>query len=71
MLRSCPATARSGHTRIVVVTGEAGIGKSRLLHEFRQTLRGESITYLEGHCVSYGNNIPYLPIIGPFAAAAV
>ena len=64
MLRSCLAAARSGHTRIVVVTGEAGIGKSRLLYEFRHTLRGESITYLEGHCVSYGNNIPYLPIIG-------
>src|SRR5262245_2629351 len=63
LLQSLLATARTGSTQVVVVAGEAGIGKSRLLHEFRQQLRGESVTYLEGQCVSYGTNIPYLPII--------
>jgi transcriptional regulator with AAA-type ATPase domain/tetratricopeptide (TPR) repeat protein len=63
LLRSLLETAKTGATQVMVVAGEAGIGKSRLLHEFRQTLRGESVTYLEGHCVSYGTNIPYLPVI--------
>jgi transcriptional regulator with AAA-type ATPase domain/tetratricopeptide (TPR) repeat protein len=63
LLRGLLTTAKSGTTQVIVVAGEAGIGKSRLLHEFRQTLRGEKVTYLEGQCVSYGTNIPYLPII--------
>ena len=47
---------------VVFVSGEAGIGKSRLLLEFRRSLRDE-VAWLEGHCVSYGRSIPYLPII--------
>ncbi|HLC40611.1 MAG TPA: tetratricopeptide repeat protein, partial [Methylomirabilota bacterium] len=43
--------------------GDPGIGKSRLLHEFRQSLSGEGITYLEGRCVSYGSATPYLPVL--------
>ncbi len=61
LLKSRLASARAGHGQIVGIVGEAGIGKSRLLYEFRQALRGEAITYIEGHCLSYGSTIPYLP----------
>jgi class 3 adenylate cyclase/tetratricopeptide (TPR) repeat protein len=53
--------ARSGRGQVVFVSGEAGMGKSRLLFEFRRSL-GESVPWLEGHCISYGHNIAYHPL---------
>jgi class 3 adenylate cyclase/tetratricopeptide (TPR) repeat protein len=52
-----------GHGQIVGVFGEAGMGKSRLLLEFRRRLQQENITYLEGRCLSYGQSILYLPLV--------
>jgi class 3 adenylate cyclase len=52
---------QGGRGQVVFVSGEAGIGKSRLLLELRRSL-GEQVPWLEGHCISYGRNIPYLPI---------
>lgn len=52
-----------GHGQVVGITGEPGIGKSRLLFEFRQRLMGEQVRYLEGRCVSYASNVPYLPVL--------
>ncbi len=63
LLTSRLAATKAGNGQVVGIVGEAGIGKSRLLHEFRQVLRGESVTYLEGHCLSYGGDIPYLPVL--------
>jgi tetratricopeptide (TPR) repeat protein len=51
---------------VVGLLGEAGIGKSRLLHEFREQLLGEPerrVTYLEGRCQSYASAIPYFPVL--------
>jgi predicted ATPase/class 3 adenylate cyclase len=55
--------AKGGRGQIVFVVGEAGIGKSRLLLEFRKRLAGERATWLEGPCISFGQSIPFLPII--------
>ena len=63
LLESRLATAMTSNGQVVGIAGEAGIGKSRLLHEFRQRLRGRDVTWLEAHCVSYGSNIPYLPLL--------
>ena len=63
LLRSRLASVMAGHTQIVGIAGEAGIGKSRLLFEFRQTLRRRHVTFFEGRCRSYGGTIPYLPIL--------
>ena len=54
---------KSGHGQIVGIVAEAGQGKSRLLYEFRQRLQDKQVTYLEGRCLSYGQTIPYHPII--------
>lgn len=63
LLRSRLASAMRGRGQVVGILGEAGIGKSRLLAEFRRSLEGEWVTYREGHCQSYGSAIPYLPLL--------
>ena len=52
-----------GRGQVVGITGEPGIGKSRLLTEFRQWLRRRPVTYLEGYCWSYGWGTPYGPVL--------
>jgi len=52
----------AGHA--VGLIGEPGVGKSRLLYEFRQGLTGERLLYLEGHCLSYRSTTPYGPVQG-------
>jgi class 3 adenylate cyclase len=51
---------RSGSGQVVGIVGEAGVGKSRLLLEFRNRLPHGKFTYLEGRCLHYGGTIPYL-----------
>jgi two-component system response regulator AtoC len=50
-----------GRGQAVTISGDAGIGKSRLLHEFRQLAEARGARYLEGRCVSYGGRMSYLP----------
>jgi class 3 adenylate cyclase/tetratricopeptide (TPR) repeat protein len=56
---------KAGRGQVVFVSGEAGIGKSRLLFEFRQSLAAlnEDVTWLEGRCVSFGASTPMLPTL--------
>jgi predicted ATPase len=54
--------ARAGHGQIVAVMGEAGIGKSRLFHEFKVPLRTQC-PVLETFSVSHGKAYAYLPLI--------
>src|SRR6266849_4071404 len=56
---------REGRGQVVFVAGEAGIGKSRLLLEFRRRLvaTGEPTTWLEGRCISFGQSSPLLPVV--------
>ena len=48
---------------IVYVSGEAGMGKSRLLLELNAEATKLGVKWLEGHCVSYGRATSYLPFI--------
>ncbi len=63
LLQSRLATATRGRGQVVGIGGESGIGKSRLLFEFRRSVAGERVAYLEGRCVSYGSAIPHLPVL--------
>ncbi|MDA8141298.1 MAG: AAA family ATPase, partial [Desulfobacteraceae bacterium] len=57
------ARVKDGAGQVVGVVGEAGVGKSRLLHEFRNRLPLGESGYLEGRCVHFGSAMPYLPIL--------
>jgi transcriptional regulator with AAA-type ATPase domain/predicted ATPase len=52
-----------GQGHVVGIAGEPGIGKSRLIHEFRQSLTGGRLTYWQGRCISYGSATPYFPVL--------
>ena len=63
LLTACWERAKSGRGQVVGVVGEAGVGKSRLLFEFRQLLGGEPVTWLEGQCSTYAKGTPYVPLL--------
>jgi predicted ATPase len=51
-----------GQGQVVLIVGEAGIGKTRLLAEMR-SIGGGRVTWLEGHCLSYGARSPFGPFV--------
>ncbi len=64
--RAGPRRPRTAPARSSFMTGEPGIGKTRLLSEFRDVFdEGEAPRgrprWLEGKCVSYGESMTYWP----------
>src|SRR5262249_46943704 len=59
-------TAAARHGQGVFLVGDAGIGKSRLVHEFRAAITERSHVWLEGRCASYGTSTAFLPIVDAF-----
>jgi len=55
--------AKQGRGQAFSVVAEAGVGKSRLLYEFRKAVANEDVTFLEGKCLSYSRGVAYHPII--------
>jgi len=55
--------AGTGRGQVVSIVGEAGLGKSRLLHEFKAELARRAATFHEGSCFTYGETISYLPFL--------
>jgi putative protein kinase ArgK-like GTPase of G3E family len=50
--------AEAGRGQVVGIVGEPGLGKSRLLYEFRHSLRPRRLRYLACGCASYGQATP-------------
>jgi class 3 adenylate cyclase/tetratricopeptide (TPR) repeat protein len=57
------ARAKEGRGQVFSIVSEAGLGKSRLLYEFRKAVSNEDIIFLEGKCLSYSKGVAYHPII--------
>ncbi|MBN0043824.1 AAA family ATPase [Streptomyces actuosus] len=66
------ARARSADPRAVLLSGDAGVGKTRLLDETAGLAGQSGMAVLTGHCVDLGDvGLPYLPfteILGQVAA---
>src|SRR6516162_6131871 len=62
-LRDAQLLAGQGRSQIVAIVGEAGVGKSRLVHEFLHSPQTADWLVLESSSVSYGRTTPYLPVI--------
>ncbi|MBW2467832.1 MAG: AAA family ATPase [Deltaproteobacteria bacterium] len=54
---------KSGRGQAFSIMGEAGLGKSRLVYEFRKAVANEDVTFLEGKCLSYSRGVAYHPVI--------
>ena len=53
---------QGGQGHVVIVSGDGGIGKSRLLLEVRRQL-GDRAGWLEAHCLSFGRTMAMHPVV--------
>jgi len=63
-LRASLARAEAGAASAVLVSGDAGVGKSRLLEELGRTAAAKDALVLSGRCLDVGETgLPYLPFV--------
>jgi len=62
--------AGAGRSVVALVSGDAGVGKSRLISEAVALAAGRGFTVLSGHCAELGDSVPYLPMADALRGAA-
>ena len=68
-LRSLLQDAAASRAVTGLVSGDAGIGKSRLVAEVMQIAERDGFTVLCGQCAEIGDSVPYLPFADAFRTA--
>ncbi len=63
LLRDGFERSREGRGQVFSIVAEAGVGKTRLLYEFRKAVANEDLVMQEGRCLSYGRGMAYNPLI--------
>jgi class 3 adenylate cyclase/tetratricopeptide (TPR) repeat protein len=56
-------TEAASQLRVIDLMAEPGMGKSRLLYEFRQRIAEQRVFILSGNCSPYGQQTAFLPLI--------
>ena len=64
------ACAKDGDGQVVLIAGEPGIGKSRLIRALRERLGDEPYTAVSQYCSPYHTNSALYPVIGLLERAA-
>src|SRR5512142_2733916 len=54
--------AEAGQSVVALVSGDAGVGKSRLVNEVTRLAGERGFTVLSGQCAELGDSVPYLPL---------
>jgi DNA-binding CsgD family transcriptional regulator len=54
--------AASRQAVVALISGDAGVGKTRLVTEVTRRATAEGFTVLSGHCAELGESVPYLPL---------
>ncbi|MDT0275812.1 helix-turn-helix transcriptional regulator [Blastococcus goldschmidtiae] len=63
-LLACVDRAAAGRSSTVLLSGDAGVGKTRLLGEVTARAVDRGVRVLTGHCVDLGDvGLPYLPFV--------
>lgn len=62
-LRRSVDEAIGGRGSLVLITGQAGVGKTRLTQEVDAEAERRGMRILVGHCVEQSDSIPYLPFV--------
>ena len=63
-LHSLLDLAIKGKGNSVFISGEAGVGKTRLINEFLRSAKKQAVTILTGWCLSNAA-VPYFPFLKP------
>jgi DNA-binding CsgD family transcriptional regulator/tetratricopeptide (TPR) repeat protein len=64
LLEDARRRVADGPSAVVVVGGEAGVGKTRLIDEFARRCRAEGVRVLVGTCVELGEQgVPFAPVV--------
>ncbi len=61
-LDECWQQAEEGRGKLVLMSGEAGVGKSLIAEECANRLRAQGVRVLWGNCYEYGRALPYQPV---------
>ncbi len=62
--------AGAGRAVVALVSGDAGVGKSRLISEISALAGARGFTVLSGQCAELGDSVPYLPLADALRGAS-
>ncbi|MCQ0014190.1 ATP-binding protein [Actinomadura madurae] len=62
--------AAAGSAGVVLVSGDAGVGKTHLVTTLTEDARGKGFAVLVGQCAELGESMPYLPLTDALWTAA-
>ncbi|MBO0838721.1 MAG: AAA family ATPase, partial [Actinobacteria bacterium] len=69
-MRKLLGDAEAGQPVVILVSGDAGVGKTRLISELIDEAAGRGYVVLAGRCAELADTVPYLPLADALRTAA-